>query len=81
MSEKSESEDFEDEELDESGDDADVALDKAIKDLDLAKRRSQKGGAEPIWRRLERLQEDRRTAELTRDLDDYDLDDEVLPRR
>lgn len=76
MSEKSESEEFEDEEIDESGgEDADVDLDKAIKDLDLAKRRGHKGGAEPTWRRLERLLEDRRTAELTSDFDDYDIGD------
>jgi len=76
MSEKSESDDFEDEEADESaGDDADVDLDKAIKDLDLAKQRGHKGGTEPTWRRLERLLEERRTAELTRDFEDYDLDD------
>ncbi len=76
MSEKSESDEFEDEEIDESsGDDADVDLDNVIKDLDLAKRRGHKGNAEPTWRRLERLLEDRRTAELTSDFDDYDIGD------
>ena len=76
MSEKSESEEFEDEEIDEPGsDDADVDLDRVIKDLDLAKKRGQKGGGEPTWRRLERLLEDKRTAELTSDFDDYDIGD------
>ena len=73
MSEKSESEEFEDEEADEPVvGDADVDLDQVIKDLDLAKRRGQKAG-DPAWRRLERLLEDKRTAELTSDFDDYDI--------
>ena len=73
MSEKPESEEFEDEEDDEpvSGD-ADVDLDQVIKDLDLAKRRGQKAG-DPAWRRLERLLEEKRTAELTSDFEDYDI--------
>ena len=79
MSEKPESDEFEDEEDDEpvSGD-TDVDLDQVIKDLDLAKRRGQKTG-DPAWRRLERLLEDKRTAELTSDFEDYDIgvDDEA----
>jgi len=84
MSEKPESEEFEDEESDEpvTGD-TDVDLDQVIKDLDLAKRRGQKAG-DPAWRRLERLLEDKRTAELTSDFDDYDIglddpDDDTPP--
>ncbi|HTV50881.1 MAG TPA: hypothetical protein VME21_06810 [Steroidobacteraceae bacterium] len=73
MSEKPESDEFEDEESDEPvGEDNDVDLDQVIKDLDLAKRRAQKGG-DPAWRRLEKLIEDKRTAELTSDFDDYDI--------
>ncbi|HEY6482312.1 MAG TPA: hypothetical protein VIY54_02190 [Steroidobacteraceae bacterium] len=73
MSEKPESEEFEDEESDEpSAGDVDVDLDQVIKDLDLAKRRATKGG-DPAWRRRERLLEDKRTAELTSDFDDYDI--------
>ena len=78
MSEKPESDEFEDEEADEPVvGDADVDLDQVIKDLDMAKRRGQKAG-DPAWRRLERLLEDKRTAELTSDFEDYDigLDDE-----
>jgi hypothetical protein len=78
MSEKPESEEFEDEEADEpASEEADVDLDQVIKDLDLAKRRGQKSG-EPAWRRLERMLEDKRTAELTSDFEDYDIgaDDE-----
>jgi len=73
MSEKPESDEFEDEEDDEpAAGDADVDLDQVIKDLDLAKRRGQKSG-EPAWRRLERRLEDKRTAELTSDFEDYDI--------
>jgi hypothetical protein len=78
MSEKPESDEFEDEEPDEPVvGDADVDLDQVIKDLDMAKRRGQKAG-DPAWRRLERLLEDKRTAELTSDFEDYDIgiDDE-----
>jgi hypothetical protein len=73
MSEKPESEEFEDEEADEPvAGEADVDLDQVIKDLDMAKRRGQKAG-DPAWRRLERLLEDKRTAELTSDFEDYDI--------
>ena len=72
MSEKPESDEFEDEEADEPAPEADVDLDQVIKDLDLAKRRGQKTG-EPAWRRLERMLEDKRTAELTSDFEDYDI--------
>ena len=76
MSEKPESDEFEDEEGDEpAAEEADVDLDQVIKDLDLAKRRGQKTG-EPAWRRLERMLEDKRTAELTSDFEDYDIGDD-----
>ena len=82
MNEKSESEEFEDEDADEpvgEVEETDVDLDQVIKDLDLAKRRAQKAG-DPAWRRLEKLLEDKRTAELTSDFDDYDIgDDESEP--
>ena len=76
MSEKPESDEFEDEEADEPVvEDGDVDLDQVIKDLDLAKRRGQKSG-DPAWRRLERLLEDKHTAELTSDFEDYEIGDE-----
>src|SRR5258707_5477059 len=76
MSEKPESEEFEDEEADEPvAEDGDVDLDQVIKDLDLAKRRGQKVG-DPAWRRLERLLEDKHTAELTSDFQDYEIGDD-----
>ncbi len=86
MSEKSESEEFESEDDDEPPvEEGDVDLDQVIKDLDLAKRRGQRAG-DPAWRRLERLLEEKRTAELTSDFEDYDVDggaagDPDRPRR
>ena len=82
MSEKPEAEEFEDEEADEPvTEDGDVDLDQVIKDLDLAKRRGQKVG-DPAWCRLERLLEDKHTAELTSDFEDYEIgDDGDSPRR
>jgi hypothetical protein len=73
MSEKSESDEFENEEEDEPVvEEGDVDLDQVIKDLDLAKRRGQRVG-DPAWRRLERLLEEKHTAELTSDFEDYDV--------
>ena len=80
MSEKPESDEFEDEEDDAPVVGEDVDLDQVNKELDLAKRRGQKLG-DPAWRRLERIIEDKRTAELTSDFDDYELDDEPSPKK
>jgi hypothetical protein len=86
MSEKSESDEFESEDDEEPViEEGDVDLDQVIKDLDLAKRRGQRAG-DPAWRRLERLLEEKRTAELTSDFEDYDVgggggDDLDKPRR
>lgn len=75
MSEKPESEEF-DEDADElTSDSDDVDLDRVTKDLEMAKRRGHKGGTDPAWRRLELLMEQKRTAELLSDFDDYDLDE------
>jgi hypothetical protein len=72
MSEKPE-EEFDDSDADElAGDAEDLDLDRVTKDLELAKRRGQKGG-NPAWRRLELLMEQKRIAELTSDFDDYDI--------
>lgn len=80
MSEKPESDEFEDEDAEDPiADEEEVDLDQVIKDLDLAKRRGQKLG-DPAWRRLERLLEDKRTAELTSDFEDYDIGDDEGPR-
>jgi hypothetical protein len=82
MNEKPESDEYEDEEADEPvAEDGDVDLDQVNKDLDLAKRRAQKAG-DPAWRKLERLLEEKHTAELTSDFEDYEIGvDGERPRR
>ena len=73
MNEKPESDDFEDDDepTDVIGTD-DVDVDRVLRDMDQAKRRGQKMG-DPIWRRLERMREEKLTAELTSDFEDYDI--------
>jgi hypothetical protein len=78
MSEKPESDEFEEDEVEDTADAGEyVDVDRVMRDMDQARRRGQKLG-DPAWRRLERLQEEKRTAELTSDFDDYDIgaDDE-----
>src|ERR1700730_7864668 len=75
MSEKPESEEFEEEDAEDAppgGEDVDV--DHIMRDVDSQRRRAPKG-AEPAWRRLERVMEERRTAELLSDFDDYEIGD------
>jgi hypothetical protein len=68
------SDEFDEDEEDEGGpEEEELDLDRAIKDMEIAKRRSIKGGA-PAWRRLEQRLEQKRTAELISDFEDYDLD-------
>jgi hypothetical protein len=43
-----------------------------MRDVESQRRRAPKG-AEPAWRRLERVMEERRTAELLSDIDDYEI--------
>ena len=72
-SEKPETEEFEEEDAEDvapGGDDVDV--DHIMRDVDSQRRRAPKG-AEPAWRRLERVMEERRTAELMSDFDDYEI--------
>src|ERR1700743_2573287 len=73
MSEKPESEEFEEEDAEDvaPGSD-DVDGDHIMRDVDSQRRRAPKG-AEPAWRRLERVMEERRTAELMSDFDDYEI--------
>jgi len=66
------SDEYEEDDADEVAGDDDLDLDRAIKDMELAKRRSIKVG-EPAWRRLEQRLEQKRTAELISDLEDYDI--------
>jgi hypothetical protein len=75
MSEKPESDEFEEEDVEDvapGGDEVDV--DHIMRDVESQRRRAPKG-AEPAWRRLERVMEERRTAELLSDFDDYDIGD------
>jgi hypothetical protein len=75
MSEKPESDEFEEEDAEDAapgGDDVDV--DHIMRDVESQRRRAPKG-SEPAWRRLERVMEERRTAELLSDFDDYEIDD------
>ena len=75
MSEKPESDEFEEEDAEDAppgGDDVDV--DHIMRDVESQRRRAPKG-AEPAWRRLERVMEERRTAELLSDFDDYEIED------
>ncbi len=75
MSEKPESDEFEEEDVEDvaPGSD-DVDVDHIMRDVESQRRRAPKG-AEPAWRRLERVMEERRTAELLSDFDDYEIDD------
>lgn len=75
MSEKPESDEFEEDDAEGpavGGEDVDV--DHIMRDVDSQRRRAPKG-AEPAWRRLERVMEERRTAELLSDFDDYQIDE------
>lgn len=73
MSEKPESDDFEEDEVEDVADAGEyVDVDRVMRDMDQARRRGQKLG-DPAWRRLERMLEEKRTAELTSDFEDYDI--------
>ena len=75
MSEKPEADEFEEEDVEDvtpGGDEVDV--DHIMRDVESQRRRAPKGG-EPAWRRLERVMEERRTAELMSDFDDYKISD------
>jgi hypothetical protein len=73
MSEKPESDEFDEEEDDDAvvGPE-DLDVDHLIEDLDKRKKAAIKVG-EPAWRRLERIREERETAEQLSDFDDYDI--------
>ena len=82
MSEKPESDEFEDEDAaDVSGDEESLDVDRLMQDMDKRKRGVSRG-AEPAWRKLERLREQKHTHELLSDFDDYDIGDGAqLPKR
>ena len=74
MSEKPESDEFEEEDAEDTVQNDDVDVDHIMRDVESHRRRAPKG-AEPAWRRLERVMEERRTAELLSDFDDYEIGD------
>jgi hypothetical protein len=76
MNEKPESEEFDEDEEEVAFEaTSEVDFDRLAKDLDAAKKRGQKQG-DPAWRKLERRVEEKQTAELTSDFDDYNIDDD-----
>jgi len=75
MTEKPESDEFEEEDAEDVAPGSDeVDVDHIMRDVESQRRRAPKGG-EPAWRRLERVMEERRTAELMSDFDDYEIAD------
>lgn len=75
MSEKGDNDEFDEEEAEEASSDGDDAdLDHLIRDVEKQRRKAAKG-QEPYWRRLERVMEEKRTAELMSDFEDYDIGD------
>lgn len=75
MSEKPESDEYEDDDDASSGDGDDANIEVLMRDLDSHKRRGAKSVGEPAWRRLEKYMEQKHTRELLSDFDDYDIDD------
>lgn len=69
------SDELDDDEDDEVAGDDDLDLDRVFKDMEVAKRRAAKAG-EPAWRKLEQRMEQKHTAELISDFDDYDIGNE-----
>jgi hypothetical protein len=67
------SDDYQNDDTEEVTGDDYLDVDRAIKDMEIAKRRAVKAG-EPAWRRLEQRMEQKRTAELISDFEDYDID-------
>jgi hypothetical protein len=77
MSEKAESAEFDEEDVEEvAPGNEDGDLDHLMRDFESQRRRAPKSGTEPAWRRLERLREERHTAELVSDFEDYAIGDE-----
>ena len=75
MSENSEAEEFvDDDDGEENVSDDGLDVDRVMKDIEVAKRRVAKNG-EPAWRLLERRMEQKHTAELISDFEDYDIGD------
>ena len=82
MSEKPETEEFDDDESEEVVEGPeDLDIDNLIEKFDKPKRGAVKA-EEPAWRRLERYREERNTADLLSDLEDYEIGDDLdSPRK
>jgi hypothetical protein len=76
MGGNSDSDEFDDDDGEEVAGETDLDLDRVIRDMDIAKRRAPRAG-EPAWRRLEQRLEQKHTAELISDFEDYDVGDEA----
>ena len=63
MSEKPDSEEFDEDDADEAVENDDPQLERLLKTFDFQKRRSGPKPGEPAWRRLEKYMEQKRTAE------------------
>lgn len=73
MSADPDAEEFDDEDEDDAEiDTEEIDVDRVMKDMEIAKRRAAKTG-EPAWRRLEQRMEQKHTAELISDFEDYDI--------
>jgi hypothetical protein len=70
---KEEYEDEEPDEIEEAAEDLDV--DQLMRDFDTRKRRGARTSGEPAWRKLERIREEKRTAGLLSDFEDYDVEE------
>jgi hypothetical protein len=88
MNEKAQSEEFDDEDDDDVVDEdatlvggEDVDIDRLFRDFDKRKRGGGAKPGDPAWRRLEKYKEDKHTAELVSDFDDYQIgDDDEQPK-
>jgi len=75
MSEKPDSEEFDEDDAEEAVDNDDPQLEHLLRSLESQKRRGGPKPGEPAWRRLEKYMEQKRTNELLSDFDDYDIGD------
>lgn len=80
MSEKPESDDFDDDADIAGVDSEDANYEFLIEDLGRPKRGSVPQG-EPAWRKLEKYREQKETAERVSDFDDYDIGDDEDGRK
>lgn len=73
LADEREDEELEDDAVEEVLLDDERDIDRAFREMEVAKRRRAKAG-EPAWRKLEQRRERQQTAELISDFEDYDLD-------